>query len=832
MGGGAANADRVRSRRAAPRTSPGTCFAALALGLAGATGARAQVPLPDLRGASGEPVEIRAHQLSLDKRRQLYEAQGNVRLRQGTRELRADWMVFHAETGQGVASGNVQLNQGRDVLTASFLQFDADSLEGVIFDGRMDAPETGFQMRGSAIARTGDETYHFEDGVFTTCICPDPEERKPWQIEAGEADLEIGGYGTARNTTFDILEVPVLWFPWMIFPLKTERQSGFLFPDVSFSRRSGAELGLPFFWAATDQLNVTLTPRWLEKRGAKGDLELEYVFGEHSSGQIAGAFLRDRSVDVGTDPPETFDRDRWTLFGEQDWWLPAGLRAKADFAFMSDNEYAFDFSDLHGRQRDRFLESHAFVFRHFGESGRYGAVLSAAYADDLQAPEDQDRDRFLLQRLPRMEFSALPEPTPLPGLRWLVPALDAEYTLFRPRDTVRFGTPIDGSFYDTGIDGIPDAEECGVLAFPCTGAPVLDPHRDGSLGPPLDPTDTEGDGRFQEGEALADRGHRLDLWPRLAAPLRLFDRVELMPEAGWRETLYYTDQQEHARRGIATGRVDLRTRLRGRRFGLLHLVEPRVGYVAVSRDDQDTHPRFVPETATPQRRLREIEPWNRVADPSDRIRSFHGATVGLEQRFYREGAAGSAPRLLADVLLAQQYDVQRDEFGSVYLDGHVYAGSDLGLRFQLGVDPGQGADRKPSISEGLAQAGWSSVTGHSLSFEYRYLREIPTFFEDFNQGGPRLDGFKDINAVNQISLATRLALTQRWSLRYSANYSFDQNLLLSHWGALEYFSRCECWGAGIEISDDRTRGVRYNLLYRIVGLGRGEGRGRRLLDER
>lgn len=811
VGGGVANAARGRSRAGVRRAGPALGCAALALA---APGALAQGLLPKFSGDSGEPVEIRAQQLSLDQKQHLYEAQGDVTLRQGERELRADWVVFHSETGQGIASGHVRLEQGRDVMTASFLQFDVDTLEGIVFGGQLDAPDTGFQMRGSAIARTGEETYHFEDGVFTTCICPDPEERKPWQIEAGQADLEVGGYGTARNTTFDILEVPVLWFPWMIYPLKTERQTGLLFPDIAFSQRNGAELGLPFFWAVADPLNLTFTPRWLEKRGPKGDIDLEYVLGEKSSGKVFGAFLSDSSFDTGDSPP--FERQRWTVFGQQDLWLPAGLRAKAEFAFMSDNDYAFDFNDLPGKQKDRFLEAQAFVFRHFGASDRFGAVLSAAYADDLQNPDNRDRDRFLLQRLPRLEFSALSEP--LSGFRWLAPGFDAEYTQFRPQTRAEQALGLqpfagDPTFIDTGIDGI-DTGNDGI------------PGASGGIDP------AEGDGLYEEGEALADRGHRIDLWPHVAAPIRLFDRFELMPEAGWRETLYFTDQQDHARRGIATGRVDLRTRLRGHVGGLLHVVEPRVGYVAVSRDDQFGNPRFVPETATPQLRLREIDPWNRLADPSDRIDSFHGLQLGVEQRFYRKAEAGRVPQLLADVLLSHQYDVQRDDFGSIFLDGHISAATDLGLRFQLGVDPDPEGGGSPRIAEGLVQAGWSFQAGHQLALEYRYLRDIPDFFEDFNQGGDRLDGFKDIDAVNQISASLRLALTQRWSLRYGANYSFDQTLLLSHSGSLEYFSRCECWGIGVEISDDRTRGVRYNVLYRVVGLGKGQGRGRRLLDDR
>ena len=96
-------------------------------------------------------------------------------------------------------------------------------------------------MSGAEIAKTGAQTYRFEKGRFTTCRCADGE-RDPWEIKADSAELEIGGYGTARNTTFEVLGVPVVWLPWMIYPLKTERQTGLLFPRALARQPPGLQL--------------------------------------------------------------------------------------------------------------------------------------------------------------------------------------------------------------------------------------------------------------------------------------------------------------------------------------------------------------------------------------------------------------------------------------------------------------------------------------------------------------------------------------------------------------------------------------------------------------
>ena len=109
---------------------------------------------------------------------------------------------------------------------------------------------------------------------------------------------------------------------------------------------------------------------------------------------------------------EPFGRNRWATWGKQDVFLPGDVRAKSDFAFASDNQYPTDFGELGEYRNNRFLQSTAFAQRNFGADGRFGLLGGADYADDLQSPDDSDRDQFLLQRLPELDFSVLPAPTP------------------------------------------------------------------------------------------------------------------------------------------------------------------------------------------------------------------------------------------------------------------------------------------------------------------------------------------------------------------------------------------------------------------------------------
>ncbi|MDH3211065.1 MAG: LPS assembly protein LptD [Myxococcales bacterium] len=784
---------------------------ALAAGVAPTAAAR------DSGAAASPPAyELKADELEYDSQTEIYVASGSVVIRRGERTLSADWASFSNRTRRGVASGNVVLSEGRDVLRAEFVEFDVDALTGVVFQARLDSEDSHFRMQGAEIRKTGDATYGLKDGTFTTCRCDDEEGRASWRIRAREVEAEIGGYATVRNATFEVLDVPILWLPWMKYPM-SERKSGFLMPELGYGSRDGARVGLPFFWAAADPINVILTPSWIQQRGVKGDLALDFVYGEQSDGEVYGSFIHDDSIDPAA-PATPFGDERWVVTGEQDAFLPKGWRAKADFRFMSDNDYVLDFEDMRRYRTRRFLESNAWVGNALGEAGRFFLQASARVADGLANPDDVDRDRYLMQRLPDVAFSVLP--APLPWTSHVVAALDTRFIYFYPwqraGDVVPLaplpgGAEVVGNdlFLDTGIDATPNAEE----RDPATGSFDASDHHGDDFAP-ANPAGTEGNGVFDEGEPLADRGQRFEIAPRLALPWRLGDVAELYPEVSWVQTLYASHAQGFEERGLLTVRADLRTRLR-RRFGtsLTHVLEPRVGYAFVRKTSQSDNPLYVPATAVPQERLRQLDLGNVVRDPADRIGRFNGVTLGFGNRIFRRPADGGAPRLLADFAVSAGYEFFEGEFANVYLDGRTYAWGGTAARFSLGIDP-----TGPKIDEGLAELAWRAEAGHALALRYRWLRDIPASFENF-PFGERYENFEAFDHVNQASLRLRVALAERWALTYRVEYAFENSDLLGNEGGIEYVSRCRCWAVRLEVGGDQASGVQAGLRLRFMGLG-------------
>lgn len=751
-----------------------------------------------------EPVHVTADRLEYEVERDLFVAEGHVRIVRGDRSIEADWVVVSRENQRGIASGHVIYRDGVEELRSELLQFDVETLEGLVYQAHLDTGDGGYLVEAERLVRTGDKTYTVRSGNFTTCRCEEGE-RDPWAIQAGRARVKIGGYAVAQNTTVDILGVPIVWLPWLVFPVKTERESGVLFPTLGFRGQAGFEVGLPLFWALRENIGVIATPTYATKRGFQQNLELEALIGEKSKANVFAAYghdeLRaDEKPAVGTRHNE--DRiDRWTVLVEHDQWLPGDWRAKADLSLISDNQYVTDYTELATFRNDLFLKSEIFGFRHFGRDGRLGVVGSVVHNNDLQVDDSRDRDAFLHQQLPSLRADILSGPTP--GLKGLVTRFEFDYANYYARRSAikEFGqADLKGRdlFLDQGVDG-------------------------GSFLPQFEAVAGEDNDIFNEGELLADEGHRFVLHPRVAYPLRLWDRVEFYPEVGYRETLYSTRAQNFAEQGHLTARVDLRTRLLGNPGGgsLQHIVEPTLGWSFVGNASSFSDPLFVPTTALPQHRLRQFERDNLLADPSDRVNSRNTFTFGIANRLYRNGQLRGTLNLSIDHHLLGSGTTgsvtrQDKNFSRLVVAGDSASLYRTTTRFNITYDP-----LKKRVEEGLFSltvAPWSWL---ELRAGYRYRAPTPAFTARyFSQIINNDDPWNQKTAaLSQVLPGVTFSLGSRLRLKYFAHYDVNEQKLLTQRGGFEYRSKCNCWAIGLEVEQLSNNEIRYQLRYSLLGAG-------------
>src|SRR4029453_16671278 len=73
--------------------------------------------------------------------------------------------------------------------------------------------------------------------------------------------------GTAHGAKVYFLGVPVMYTPWLEFPLSNERKSGFLTPTIGSTQIRGFEIATPYYFNLAPNYDATLTPRFMTRRG-------------------------------------------------------------------------------------------------------------------------------------------------------------------------------------------------------------------------------------------------------------------------------------------------------------------------------------------------------------------------------------------------------------------------------------------------------------------------------------------------------------------------------------------------------------------------------------
>ncbi len=347
------------------------------------------------------PVYIRADTLTYNKTADTYTAVGHVVIKGRGSVLKADKVVLYNTTRDVSATGHVRFRDGNDLLTCTHMRLNLITHLGIIYHGTLKTKKRNYHITGERAERLGPERYRVYNGTFTTCNAKKPA----WQFKADKMDITVEGYAVARGTRFYADGVPVFYSPYLIYPTKRKRQTGFLFPIFGGSSRSGPIIGDSFFWAISEDKDATFTETYMGDRGLKNGLEFRYARTMHSQGQLNLHYINDHK----------YHGNRWAVIYRHDEEFKNGFYAKADINKISDNEYLIDFSDdIPGEsetdaRRDNLLKSKVT----FGKNwNKYSFNGEFSYYDDLTKKNND----YTTQRYPYLSFTASEQPllhTPL-----------------------------------------------------------------------------------------------------------------------------------------------------------------------------------------------------------------------------------------------------------------------------------------------------------------------------------------------------------------------------------------------------------------------------------
>lgn len=331
-----------------------------------------------------EFLYIKAESLQYISQHQLFVAEGNVDITYRQSHLTADRVELYELTGDAIAIGHVYYEEAGETVRAERVELNFDTEAGKILQGSLSL-EGDHYLTGREIQKIGEETYLIYNGSYTACSGDSPA----WSFRCTRAKVEQGEYLQGWNTVGYVKGIPVMYFPYFIFPIKTERQSGFLVPDFGRSSNNGFRLTNAYFWAIFPNQDVTLTHTYYQDRGHRFDLEYRYLHSEDTDGTLEGTYFPDKESKEIKRGLNWYHRQT----------LPYDIKTIVNLDLQSDEQFDQEFgTDLNERTQTE-LESNLSFTKNFSQ---HTLRLLIDRLDNLR----EENTSQAKQRFPELQFKS------------------------------------------------------------------------------------------------------------------------------------------------------------------------------------------------------------------------------------------------------------------------------------------------------------------------------------------------------------------------------------------------------------------------------------------
>jgi len=588
---------------------------------------------------------------------------GNAEVRRMDTIIKGDTIKYRRMEGVATSEGHARLLRDGSLAIGPAMSYNVDTNTGALSQPDFWLGASGGRAQAEHADIFSRSTMRLQQVTYTGCGCENPA----WYIKASSMDLDFDeNEGLARNGVLYFKDTPILAWPYMTFPVKKERKSGFLTPTYGSTSRSGFDFQVPYYFNLAPNYDLTLTPRYLSKRGPQLGGEFRYL-GPTYSGVLMGTYLANDS--------QTGDK-RYLYSTKHYQTLGNGFYTAWNVSGVSDGNYFRDFASIGLNDASQtYLPRQGIV----GWSNQYWQSSVQVYK--YQTLQDPDSTPIV------SPYDKVPELT-LNGQRYDLNGFDLEYT----STATRFSRPL---YLDTHYG--PDGDR--LQMYPTIAYPIVRPgwyitpkvglnftqyqntkwYPDNNIGP--------GAGGFD--------------YPRSAS--RTLPIMSL--DAGM------TFERDTTLFGNAATQT----------------LEPRLYYLRVPYRDQSKMPVYdtsLADFSFSQAFEENIYSggWDRIANANqltaavttrwlDANSGFERASLSLGQQFYFEDQQVTLPG-----------EKPRDDMRSAYLGAASAALTDT---LSATVE-GQWNPYDSRFARGLVGARWSPQRATSVSLSYRYQRDPQT----------------------------------------------------------------------------------------------------------
>ncbi|MCX6112924.1 MAG: LPS assembly protein LptD [Proteobacteria bacterium] len=462
------------------------------------------------------------------------ELEGNVTIVKDNSVLKADSVELNTKTETFKAIGNVKYNSGTLDIRSLELDGSMNSAKGMIINGKILSGKDIFE--GAKINRVSRSHFLIDEGSYTSCTNSPPD----WRLYGNHIDMTTGEYAHLKDVVVEAFGLPITYIPYLVLPIKNERQTGFLPPSFGFGT-DGFNIQEPYFWAISRSYDATFTLGHYGNRGTKESVEFRSVFSDESSSKLYYFHIDDtKFASIIYNGLPLGKKNRTGFKMDEDFKLLDDTYLKMKVAYASDTNIPRDFADEMEGRADPALESR-FVFMTHTDNFAYTA--DASYYRDLLSKNPLESNKQQLQRLPELTIN-------FAKTKYSIFMFDADASylnVYRP-----------GPFFD----------------------------------------DVNGNNIF-DGTEFIRTGQRFDFFPRVSIPITT-TALKITPVAGMRYDFYKLPVDGNAHRTYTDFDINMTSEIsrvyqRGddkQYRAVKHTIEPFVDYHVIPTIQQTAHPFF------------------------------------------------------------------------------------------------------------------------------------------------------------------------------------------------------------------------------------------------
>ena len=663
-------------------------------------------------------------------------ARGNVRLEYDGQAMEAPYVRYNKATSQAAARDGLKYIRPGMYLTADHARVNVNNRTGVFDNAHYSVTANGGRGKAGKVVARNKDRFELTDADYTTCS----GSLKAWQLSARHIRLDrVSGRGVARDAVMRFYGIPVLYTPYINFPIDDKRHTGVLPPLISVSGDSGFELTVPYYFNIAPNIDATLFPRVMSKRGFQLGAQTRYLF-RHQKGELDGQYL---PFDLKT------KNSRSLVHFQHMGRFNSHVGIEADYNRVSDNQYFHDLSnDLTNTSTNQLERALRLTLADTG-------LRFTLMVQDFQTLDQTRNGRFdgtysnvPYTRLPTAHLAMLSPTAPFQA------GFDADFTNFRRHDSIEAYR----------IDARPRL---------LWGVDHGGWYADSEAAYRLTRYDLRGFGR----------NSNVTGFNNVRAPGQVLD-----------------PGQDTINRTIPSFRLGSGLRFsRAMHNGWIQTLEPRLQYLYVGYQNQSDIPVF--DTGGANLHYSRLFADNRFVG-IDRIGDANQITAGVTSRFIEPDSGRTVLKLdlgrvtgFRDlkVNLPGAGEIGYGDRGSDYVAGATFAPSDrINTDTILQYDP-----QSNRVNRALATARYGAPGGYRLGVGYRYYRDFRPQRDPTRFAG----NFVDIvpgqyETLQQTVLDLRAPLTDGLTVLGRWNYSLEKNRNVETLAGIEYQPSC-CWAGRV-----------------------------------